>query len=238
MSDRKPQPLRVVLVEPADNLNIGAVARAMMNFGYADLALVRPVKFRAKKAAVTACWADGLVRRAQIVDSLEECVSDFERVAAFSARDGKNRPATFLLPEWGDALRSEAAMKTALVFGPEDSGLRQEHLEQCSELVRIPSSAEFPSFNLAQAVILALYEVVRQPVKSLRRAQALPSARDLKQLDKMLVETMRATGFAHKSAPPGIPPMLALMVRRALPNKRELQTFLGFLAKVKQGFER
>lgn len=235
MSNRVISQTRIVLVEPADSLNIGAVARAMMNLGFEDLALVQPQKYRPKKAAVTACWASSIVERAEIFDSLSASLVDFERVTGFTARDGKNRPSSFLLPQWGEALAAAPRARIALVFGPEDSGLRQEHLDLCSELVRIPSSDLNPSFNLAQAALLAMYEIVRGSAvtRSAGLSPELPSAQELRQLDTLLFETMQLSGFTHASSPPGIPSLLGLTLRRALPTRRELSSYLGFFSRIK-----
>ena len=152
------QHLHVVLVEPGDSLNVGAVARAMSNLGFANLHLVAPPRYDAARAAISACWATPLLAQARVHDDLGAALADMRHVVGFAAREGRHRPQQQLLHEWAGRLAQQPPVRTALLFGPEDHGLTQEHISHCQWLVRIPSAAENPSFNLAQAVLLALYE--------------------------------------------------------------------------------
>jgi tRNA C32,U32 (ribose-2'-O)-methylase TrmJ len=86
-------------------------------------------------------------------------------IVGFSMRAGVNPPHWMDLPRWvGElvAVTSAPQGRTALVFGPEENGLTTAHLEHCRRIVRIPSAAACPSFNLAQSVLLVLYELTRQ----------------------------------------------------------------------------
>ena len=154
--------IHVVLVEPGDSLNVGSVARAMSNLGFRHLHLVAPPRYDPERAAITACWAADRLGEAQHHDTLAEALAEMEHVVGFTARHGRNRPQHLLLPEWVTRTTAEPPKRTALLFGSEDDGLRREHLVNCNWLVRIPSSEENPSFNLAQSVLLTLFELSRQ----------------------------------------------------------------------------
>jgi len=224
----------VVLVEPGESLNIGSVARAMRNLGFRHLHLVAPPRFDRAKAAITACWGADLLDQAQVHPTFEHALADFENVVAFSGREGKNRGAPIDLLEWGGAVNDTSPCKTALVFGPEDNGLRQEHIEQCRLVVRIPSAVECPSFNLAQAVLLALFEIARRgtqlPATTNRRQS--PPWNDFFQLDRLLDNVMRSSGFLRTGTPEPVPGLVKNLFRRLDLDQREMGILLGLFGRL------
>jgi len=225
----------VVLVEPGESLNIGSVARAMKNLGFSHLHLVAPPRFDKAKAAITACWGADLLDTAEIHPSFEAAVRRFENVIAFSGREGKNRGAPLDLVTWGETLSSAAPLRTALVFGPEDNGLRQEHMEQCRTVLRIPSAVECPSFNLAQAVLLALFEISRRtdggPAASASTRTA-PEWNDFFQLDRLLDRVMAGSGFVRVGTPEPVPGLVKNLFRRIDLDKREMGILLGLFGRL------
>ncbi|HEX5419795.1 MAG TPA: TrmH family RNA methyltransferase, partial [Gammaproteobacteria bacterium] len=130
-------PVRIVLVETSHPGNIGASARAMKTMGLADLALVQPRAFPDAEATARASGADDVLANARIFDSLEAAVADCGFVVGASAR---LRSVAWPLadPRGAAALIRERGVtnRTALVFGPEQSGLTNEHLALCQRLVR------------------------------------------------------------------------------------------------------
>jgi len=150
----------LVLVEPKTAANMGAVARVMKNFGFATLRLVAPradhLSAAARNLAVSAV---DLLEQAQVYDSLDEALADRHFSLGTSRRGGKYR-SEFLLPaQAAEAVASRASLRTALVFGREESGLTTAELDLCQGLVTIPTHAALPSMNLAQAVAVCLYEL-------------------------------------------------------------------------------
>jgi len=229
------QRFKVVLVEPIDNLNIGSVARAMDNLGFTNLVLVKPAGFKPEKAAVSACWAVKILESALVVETLDQALEGINFAVGFSARAGKNRRPTSLLPDWGSEV-NKGQGSTALIFGPEDSGLRSEHLERCSSIVRIPSNPSNPAFNLAQAVLLALFEIVRSSTSQFSGAKAdeFASAQDFLQLDKILDSVVLESGFIHESSPHALPGLLRAMLRRIEPDKREMGILMGLFGRLER----
>ncbi len=153
--------VRFVLVEPQHPGNVGAAARALKNLGFSRLELVRPVRDpRSAEARAMAVDAADLLDRAGTHDDLDAALAGAATVIGTSGRTGKQRK-----PHWRlDALAPEiagfaAAGEIAVVFGRESHGLRDTELDRCTHLVYFPSSADYPSFNLAQSVLLAAYEV-------------------------------------------------------------------------------
>src|SRR5690606_30651932 len=111
----------------------------------------------------------------------------------------------------------EEAKQLALVFGPEDRGLSSEETNFCRRLVRIPSTAQYPSFNLAQAVLLVLYELSRlewnQHIAP-QEERELPEWNDFFQLEKRLDEVLDATGFYRPGTPVPVPGVIKRLFKR------------------------
>lgn len=152
---------RVVLVSPIYGGNIGAVCRAMMNCGMGDLAIVAPRDDVDEDETVRRAYhAVEIYRNRKIFATLQEAVADCGAVAGTSARKGLYRSHAKSPREWApDLLRSAQNGKVALVFGPEDKGLSNEHLALCTRIIQIPSHSSYESLNLSHAVMICCYEI-------------------------------------------------------------------------------
>jgi len=152
---------RIVLVRPIYSGNIGSVCRAMMNMGITDLALVAPKqKVDENEARTMACHATDILENRREHDTLAEAVADCGLVAGTSAREGLYRSHCKTAREWAPRLVEAAhTSRVAILFGAEDSGLTNEELSICTQVIRIPSSPKYLSINLAQAVMLCCYEM-------------------------------------------------------------------------------
>lgn len=147
----------IVLVAPQLGENIGAAARAMGNFGLSELRIVTPRDSWPNPAAqAMAAHAAGIVDNATIFDSLEEAIGDCRRVYATSARLRDMNKPVVTARAFGEEYDPE--MKTAILFGRENSGLNNDEVTQAHALLHIPVDESCPSINLAQAVILVAYE--------------------------------------------------------------------------------
>lgn len=156
---------RVVLVRPEVAANIGATARAMCNFGLSQLILVNPVANHLDaEARRLSTHGEAILDAAWIVTDLPAAVADCLIVAGTSARvgglyrdDERDRPES-VMPRVVGALEMGPA---AIVFGPEPSGLTNAEISLCQALIRLPADHEYPVLNLAQAVVICLYELFR-----------------------------------------------------------------------------
>ena len=233
---------RIVLVEPGESLNVGAVARAMGNFGFSHLHLIAPRGYDRARAAVTACWAEPLLGRLTIHATLDDALTDAQTVVGFSMRAGSDTPPHFVtLPRWLEALSttvSDASVtmpRTALVFGPEENGLRLEDLARCRWVVRIPTATDCPSLNLAQSVLLVLYELAkREPDIEVAEDTAadLPTGNERQQVERLLDGIMGGSGFVRPGSPAHVPGVVRGLFRRLDLNKREIGVLLGLLGRV------
>jgi tRNA/rRNA methyltransferase len=154
---------RVVLVRPRIAANIGATARAMRNFGLVDLVLVRPeADPDSADARKLSTHGEQILDRARIVGDLGEAVADCHLVVGTAARVGgpvrrqSVGPPDEIAPYVAEAARDGRA---ALVFGPEPTGLSNEEVTRCHHLIHIPTADDYPALNLAQAVVVCLYEL-------------------------------------------------------------------------------
>lgn len=152
--------VRVVLVATSHPGNIGSAARAMRTMGLESLWLVAPREFPSPEATAMASGADAILASAHVVGSLDEAIAGCVRV--FGATPKSRRVPMPELPPRAAAPRLlEVAERheVALVFGTERIGLTNEEIERCHVAVNIPTSDEYNSLNLAQAVQVLCYEL-------------------------------------------------------------------------------
>lgn len=148
----------IVLVRPQLGENIGKAARAMLNFGLTELRLVAPRDgWPNPSAGPAASGADVVLEQAQVFDTLAEAVADCPHVFATTVRRrGVTKPV--VTPEQAAAaIRAETA-RSAILFGPERSGLETGDVAVARQIITVPINPAFGSLNLAQAVILVAYE--------------------------------------------------------------------------------
>lgn len=170
--------IRIVLVEPAGPLNVGAIARVMKNFGLRQLVLVNPqCDPLSAEARLLAVHAADVLEAAHPVATLSEALAGCQRAVATTGRDRTTLPIRLESPQdclpW---LRSPLADGTlpaaALIFGREDSGLTNAELNLAQRFVQIPTSEAYASMNLAQAVAVCCYELAAGQQSAARRPQA------------------------------------------------------------------
>lgn len=152
--------IRIVLVNPIYGGNIGSVCRAMRNMGLSDLVIADPREIDEGEARMMACHAHEILEGRRETPTLREAVADCAAVIGTSARPGLYRQHARSPREWAPrVLEVSAGHKVALVFGREDNGLSNEELALCTEIIRIPTSDEHTSLNVAMAVMVCVYEV-------------------------------------------------------------------------------
>lgn len=224
----------VVLVEPGDSRNVGAAARAMQNLGFARLRLVAPQGYDREQAGVTARNASVILDAAEIFDDFDAAIADAHEVVGLALRKGQNPAHYVTLPAWTENLAARPERTVALVFGPERDDLRREHLEKCRWIVRIPSSAEYPSFNLAQSVLLTLYEVARTlPAESPSVPTFdAPTQNDYAQLERLVDSVMAQSGFVRPGAPAQTTETVHSLLRRLDADRRELGVLTALFSRL------
>lgn len=152
----------IVLVRPQLGENIGKAARAMLNFGLTELRLVSPRDgWPNPSAGPAAAGADAVLENARVFDSVADAVADCAHVYATTVRKrGVAKPV--VTPEQAAGQIRMAEGRSAILFGPERSGLDKPDLTLARAILTVPINPEFASLNLAQAVILCAYEWSKQ----------------------------------------------------------------------------
>ena len=236
--------LRVVLVRPRNPLNIGAVARAMSNFGFSRLRVVNPYDagFREARSAVGAAE---VLARAEEYGNVAEAVADCTLVVGTTSVGQRDLQQPLKRLESGATLirKRLASSPVALLFGSEKIGLKNEDFSHCHWLMRIPTLEEHRSLNLGHAVAICLYELVRiapgkaenRPRDRGRRAAAdrsegdrQASAGELERLAAVLVEALQVSGYL-KTPPCGGEQKIRQLLRRLNLSREDAELFLGML---------
>ncbi len=156
-----PRCARFVLVGARAGGNVGAAARALDNLGFSRLVLVQPrCNPRGTDAFRMAVNATELLERVEVHDDLDAALAGAGTVVGLSARVGKHRKPHYRLDRLAGPMAEWVTRgELAAVFGREDHGLTDEELDRCTHLVHLPAGKDYPSFNLAQAVLLVAYEL-------------------------------------------------------------------------------
>ncbi len=242
--------VRIVLVEPAGPLNLGAVARMMKNMGLRQLVLVNPqCDLAAEEARRMAVHGGELLTQAQVVTSLPAALAGCQRAIATTGRlhpqdhplETPEAALPWLLPRTPDQ-----AFQAALIFGPEDRGLSNHELVYAQRWIRIPASDDYPSLNLAQAVAVCAYLLSRlsqdlsaeHPLSQGATAMPHPSERDLASLDQMegffqdLESLLLKIGYLYPHTVASRMAKLRRLLHRTGPNSQELAMLRGILRQV------
>jgi TrmH family RNA methyltransferase len=227
--------LRVVLVATRNPLNIGAAARAMSNFGFVHLRVVNPYEpsFREARSAVGAL---PVLQNAEQFTSVADAVADCSLVVGTTSvgRRELQHPVK-RLEQAGRLLRKRLASgRVALLFGSEKVGLSNADLSHCHWLLRVPTREEHRSLNLAQAVAICLYELVRAqtiPV-SKRKTAAVASANEVQRIGALLLEALSVSDYFPSGSPDHREEKLRRLVRRLNLSAADAEIWLGMLRKI------
>jgi tRNA/rRNA methyltransferase len=198
----------VVLVRARNPNNIGAVARAMHDFGFRHLRIVNDyaVPFETARSAVD---ASAVIASALTFASVAEAVADCTTVVGTTAVGERAlQHPLYELRDGAEVVRNELARgdgmgQIALLFGSEKTGLSNEELSYCNWLLTIPmeqhEGLRHPSMNLGQAAAVCLYEIVRQSKDAVEISMSdIASAGERERLTALLMEVLEETGYTRR----------------------------------------
>ena len=245
----------VVLVETSHPGNIGAVARAMKTMGLSRLALVKPHQFPSAQATARAAGADDLLANARVCDSLAEAVADCAWVVGTSVRSRHIAWSSLGPEEVAAKAMAPGSGSLAIVFGRENSGLTNDELDHCNQLLTIPTDSGFRSLNIAAAVQIVAYELRRavlscggqsQNAVTAVRAADIPNPRDdadsdrdppsssaeLEGLFEHLERALIHAGYLDPNAPKLLMRRLRRLFGRSALLRSEVNILRGVLAAV------
>ena len=223
----------IVLVRPQLGQNIGKAARAMLNFGLTEMRLVAPRDgWPNPDAGPAASGADVVLEGAEVFSSVQEAIADCSLVFASTVRRRDLVMPVVGPEEMAREIRSTAG-RSAILFGPERSGLESEDVALATRVVTVPINPDFGSLNLAQAVILLAYEWSRgadlaQP--TLKEAEPPAPMAELDGLVAQLNADLDRLGYFH---PPERTPATQATIRTILTkaqwSSREIKALRGMI---------
>ena len=230
-----------ILVRPQMVENIGAAARAMLNFGLGRMRVVDPRDgWPSPKAVAMASGAGRVLDGAGLFPSVQTAIADCDYIFATTAR-GREFTKPILTPEramvQARALTA-AGKRVGVLFGPERAGLENEDLVHAQALITVPVNPEFPSLNLAQCVLLLGYEWRREGVPVPPEVMAMggtefASALEIEKLGDHFEEDLGAAGFFFpEQKAEGMKLNLRNMWARLGLTRAEVQTLHGMLRQV------
>ncbi|GAC1517183.1 MAG: RNA methyltransferase [Gemmatimonadaceae bacterium] len=244
MSESKLAAVRVVLFEPQDYVNIGAIVRAMKNMGAAHLRLVRPVEYDPYRLEGIAHDCMDVIARIENFDSLDAALADCVRVAGFTARRRAAKRAVVGPEQAAEELLGYAeAGPVAILFGREDSGLPNDALDRAHVLVTIPTT-DHASLNLAQAALVALYGLHRaagdatRPLGPSRKDAPPATSEEYERLFSDVSAALTAIEFFKTRYAEHIMRTARSLAFRASPDRRELTLLRAMALEVVRFLER
>ena len=228
----------IILIQPQLGENIGTAARAMRNCGLDDLRLVRPRDgWPNDKAVAAASGADAVLDKARLYPSAEAAIADLKHVYASTARD------RYMVKREVTPRRAAAEMRDRLaageacgvMFGPERTGLVNDHIALADTVLSVPLNPAFSSLNLAQAVMVIGYEWftarTEPPAETLHTGHSRPANKDeLLRFFGHFEEALDQSGFLrHPDKRPSMTRNLRNLFQRAQCTEQELRTLHGII---------
>ncbi len=229
----------IILVEPQLGENIGAAARAMLNFGLSELRLVRPRDgWPNEKARSAASGANLVVDHARVYDTTSSAIADLQSVYAMTARPRDVRKDVVVPRLAAQDIRANHSrgLRCGVLFGPERAGLHNYDISLAGTIITVPANPAFSSLNLAQSVLLFGYEYFgladETPASQHNDGSTWPAtADDLAGLFEHLESALRESGFLY---PPEKAPTMVrnirAMLQRARLTEQEVRTLRGVVA--------
>jgi tRNA/rRNA methyltransferase len=221
----------VVLVEPKNPGNIGAVARAMMNFDVERLYLVNPCELD-NVCYARAMHATKILDSARTFSCFDDAIKNLDYLVATSSIESKTDKRhlrnPLLLEEFSEKV-FDVKGKVGLLFGREDYGLFNEEIAASDIMVKIPTSESYPSLNLSHAVTIVLYALYLKKTVIPKRRRPMGTVEKVK-LYEFFGQLLDDIEYPpHKKEHTKI--MFKRIMGRAMPSKWEYHTLMGVFSK-------
>ena len=232
--------LRWVLVETSHPGNVGSAARALKTMGFSDLRLIAPKiagVAQTPEAVALASGAVDVLESSQETSSLESAVQDCTLVLGLTSRDREFGPPAL---NWQDArplVKAAIAgnQKVALLFGPERTGLDNDHLSLCTHRVWLDANPLYPSLNLAQAIMVCAFTLRESLAEDLGLEVLDPNTEPVDFADPAAVaamlehwrEGLEAIGYLDPANPKKLMPRLQALFARTRLHKEEIDLLRG-----------
>ena len=230
--------VRIVMVNTTEPGNIGAAARAMKNMMLSQLYLVSPSNFPSAVATARASGADDILSNARVCSTLEEALNGVKLVVGASARQRNIKWRQLDVIDTCSQIQSSLVSSdedVAVVFGTENSGLKNEELDLCSILMTIPGNPKYFSLNVASAIQVFAYQNFISSIdgKFDNTAKEIAGFDDLNGFYKHLEQVLEHIGYFDSKKPKSL--LMRRMRRlfgRSEPEKEEVAILRGILNKI------
>lgn len=225
----------LLLWEPQDPINMGAVVRACRNTDVKDLRLVRPGTWNPEVMRITAPRSEAFIENTvQRFEQFEDATVGLHRLYALTARGRRERNLRFRMDALVEhiAQASEADRRVGFVFGREDAGLPNEIIDRCDGYISLEASSDYASMNLAQAVLLVVWSLFKRfgNAAALRAPQRAWPPAEHAQVQRFMEDVERAldaVGVFRGDQRENVLRTVRQTLLRADMNTQELATFWG-----------
>ena len=228
--------IKFILFEPTHPGNIGAAARAIKTMGFDKLCLINPIEHPHSEARARSAGALDVLLGAEVFDNFQDAIKDCGLIIGTTARTRRISVPVTNIRETAPSVVAEAKQKpVAVIFGPEKSGLINEQVDCCNQLVNIPSIGSYKSLNLAMAVQIVAYElrVASEALPAEIKARNLASNEDIELFYNHLNQVLLETGFLDPKNPKQLMRRLRSLFNRAQMDENEINIMRGILASYK-----
>jgi tRNA/rRNA methyltransferase len=228
---------KVILAEPKFEGNVGAVARAMKNFDFYSLVLVKPCEI-GEEVYKRAMHAKEIVDNAETFENLDDAIKDLDYIVGTSGIESKidkRHLRNNLSPKDFASKMIGIEGKVGIIFGREDYGLYNTELEKCDTVITIPSSEEYPVLNISHSASIIFYELFCTQTKGKKIRKTSKFERN--KLMEHFVELLDAINYPeHKKKNTTM--MFQRILGRAVLSKWEFHTLMGVFSKTIKTIER
>jgi len=221
----------VILARPENPENIGFVARAMKNTGFRELRLAG-VDRLSPRSYQTAVHAREILNEAALYPEVADAVSDIQLVYGATAKPRKNFLAVPLDEATRDMLGRPAGTKIGLLFGNERTGLTSAELRHANFLFTIPQAGRQPSYNLAAAVLLTLFQIfIGSPRRTAEPHLPPLNRKDQEGFIRLILEKLEGKGFIHRTNRQHVTDVVSDLFGRLALTERDRRFLLALFSK-------
>jgi len=227
--------MKIILVEPQHPGNVGAVARAMINFGITDLALVNGCEINNDGYARSKSGRP-ILENLKRFDTMEKALADCDIAIGTSGIKPEGDKRWFRAPEDVKTINEliSERLNPALIFGRENYGLYREELALCEATITIPTNPEYPILNLSHAVGIILYEIKRkEKVKTPKKRKAV-SQDEFERLVDRIMNMLEGSSYPERRLDRSRT-TLRRLISRGNPDEGEYENLMGIFKAIREG---
>ncbi len=227
--------ISIVCVEIENPGNLGAICRAMKNFGFGELILINPKTSPKNSEAIRrAKHAKDILAGAKIKSW--DCLKNFDYVIGTTAKLGseKNISRTPMTPEQLSEIIKDKKGKTAVLFGRDGAGLTNEEIKKCDFVIAIPTSKKYPAMNISHAAAIIFYEFFKKSEneKITDYIKAI-SGEEKKAVLKYVDEVLDKMEFQTPEKRENQKKLWRRIIGKSMLTKKEAFALCGFLRKLR-----